>query len=41
MLFLACVASSGMGAFSLVEGRLDYVQYQQILEANTAMSAKN
>lgn len=40
-MLLACVASSGMRAFALVEGRLDSVQYQQILEANAAMSAQS
>ena len=36
----ACVAASGTGNISLVEGRMDSIKYQQILEANITPSVK-
>lgn len=36
----ACVAASGMGNISLVEGRMDSIKYQQILEANITLFVK-
>lgn len=36
----ACVAASGTGNISLVEGRMNSIKYQQILEANITPSVK-
>ncbi|MDG2555407.1 hypothetical protein P7M41_25770 [Vibrio parahaemolyticus] len=36
----ACVAASGTGNISQVEGRMDSVKFQQILEANITPSVK-
>ena len=36
----ACVAASGTGNISLVEGRMDSIKYQKILEGNITPSVK-
>ena len=39
--FRACAAASGMGNISLVDGRMDSIKYEKILEANITQSIKN
>ena len=40
MMLKACVAASGTGNISLVEGRIDSIKYQKIQEANIKQSGK-